>query len=356
MSIAALNWALKTPTGHPGTNHVLLILANYADEAGSCYPSQEFIARVTGYSLRAVRNYIKRLRDSDLVRLGSEPAGGRTRRRNRYWLNMPPSLVNDSNGEPPTYKQAPGAAFNEAGGAANEAPGAGEMRHDVPPTLKRDSQEDSSEREIAAEAGETETATADPDLERLIAMHPLAATEDAYPIEDAWDALSPADRKAAVGNFERWLDAHGPRKRILSLAKYLAQRLWTRLPADTGKKAAAATVADDEIRLDAFSREWWAWWFRCALELDAWGRAEARRRGQLAKEHAIGATVKAKAMPHAESFVSVPVGSDQVAAWIDYVDELMAGYPAGDRAHITLPDTVEWIFVPTDYPPTALED
>lgn len=45
MSITALNWAMTTPTGDPGAQLVLIILADYANENGEAWPSIETITK-----------------------------------------------------------------------------------------------------------------------------------------------------------------------------------------------------------------------------------------------------------------------------------------------------------------------
>lgn len=54
MSSEALTWAKKVDAGSPNRKLILLLLADYADEAGSCYPSQGRIARETHLSAKTV--------------------------------------------------------------------------------------------------------------------------------------------------------------------------------------------------------------------------------------------------------------------------------------------------------------
>jgi len=59
MSIQALNWVLSQDAlENSGARFVLLILANYANEEGFCYPSRETIARKTSMTSRAVQNHL----------------------------------------------------------------------------------------------------------------------------------------------------------------------------------------------------------------------------------------------------------------------------------------------------------
>ncbi|GBQ07339.1 helix-turn-helix domain-containing protein [Saccharibacter floricola] len=54
MSIQAINWALEQP-GSPTQKHVLLVLANYANESGESFPSTDTLCAATGLSNRCVR-------------------------------------------------------------------------------------------------------------------------------------------------------------------------------------------------------------------------------------------------------------------------------------------------------------
>ena len=50
-----------------GARYVLLVLANFADERGFCYPSRETIARKTSQSVRAVQRHLNWLVSNDYV-------------------------------------------------------------------------------------------------------------------------------------------------------------------------------------------------------------------------------------------------------------------------------------------------
>ena len=53
--------ALKANTGSTGTKFVLLAVANYCDEYGQCYPSQQRLAEDTLMSVRSVRTHLAKL-------------------------------------------------------------------------------------------------------------------------------------------------------------------------------------------------------------------------------------------------------------------------------------------------------
>lgn len=67
MSIQAVAWAIDQKTGSAAGKVVLLCLANYADEEGKCWPSQETIAAETELSERSVREWLQKLEEVGLL-------------------------------------------------------------------------------------------------------------------------------------------------------------------------------------------------------------------------------------------------------------------------------------------------
>ena len=83
MSIQGLNWCIKQKTDTPTTKLVLFILSNYADENGSCYPSEKKLAELVGISDRQIRRCLTWLVDNKLINI--EHRKGTS---NRYFLSM----------------------------------------------------------------------------------------------------------------------------------------------------------------------------------------------------------------------------------------------------------------------------
>jgi Helix-turn-helix domain len=88
MSWQATAWAERQTTGSPARKVLLLILANYADEDGICWPSQETLAKGTEQSLDTVQRQLRKLAAIGLIAVAVRPQGrgrwpGRT-----YKLNM----------------------------------------------------------------------------------------------------------------------------------------------------------------------------------------------------------------------------------------------------------------------------
>lgn len=90
MSNKAIDWALRVAeTGvlKGGEAHLLLVLANYADnDYWSCYPRQEKLAKTTAQGKRTVARQIKRLEELGLVISESRYGEGRGRIGNEYYL------------------------------------------------------------------------------------------------------------------------------------------------------------------------------------------------------------------------------------------------------------------------------
>ncbi|MGJ0505623.1 MAG: helix-turn-helix domain-containing protein [Methylocystis sp.] len=69
MSFSALNWAcsIRDPSVSAGARHVLLTLAQFADEHQTCYPSHAALAAITNLSPDTVQRRIKDLIEHGLV-------------------------------------------------------------------------------------------------------------------------------------------------------------------------------------------------------------------------------------------------------------------------------------------------
>lgn len=105
----------------PTQKFVLLILAEYADEAWSCYPGQSRIAANTGFSERTVRNALAELEAAGLIaRKPRFNTSGRTSDRTYLIRHVIEAL--------PEAVPAPAAASDEVPAPPSEVPAA----HDTP--------------------------------------------------------------------------------------------------------------------------------------------------------------------------------------------------------------------------------
>ncbi len=84
----ALHWAQSSDAGGASGKVILLTLAAYADENGTCFPSQERIAHETQLSVRAVQIWLKKLEAANLIsRIRGKKKDG-TWGLTRYRLNL----------------------------------------------------------------------------------------------------------------------------------------------------------------------------------------------------------------------------------------------------------------------------
>lgn len=80
MSVEAIVWAKRTRFGSPHKKLIVLVLADYADEAWSCFPGQVLIADQTELGERTVRRLLAELESDGVIRREhrQRPDGSRT--------------------------------------------------------------------------------------------------------------------------------------------------------------------------------------------------------------------------------------------------------------------------------------
>ena len=88
MSIEALGWAKKQKCNTPTTKLVLFIMANYADEQPSCYPSEKHLGKICGITDRSVRRCIVWLKDNNLISVTHRKGTS-----NRYYLSVDTNVL-----------------------------------------------------------------------------------------------------------------------------------------------------------------------------------------------------------------------------------------------------------------------
>ena len=90
MSYSLIEWA-RNQRLDPGPKNVLMALCLRADTFGSCFPSQNKIAEDTGYSVRSVRRYIKKLEECGLIEKKRRQKGY-IRRSDSYTIQPHPQI------------------------------------------------------------------------------------------------------------------------------------------------------------------------------------------------------------------------------------------------------------------------
>lgn len=88
MSWQATAWAAKQKTGSAARKVLLLVLANYADEHGICWPSQETLKVETELSEDTIQRHTKQLERSGLLKVARRRRKSGTWAGKIYQLNM----------------------------------------------------------------------------------------------------------------------------------------------------------------------------------------------------------------------------------------------------------------------------
>ena len=89
MSIECLNKALKVNGLSPTKKLILVILGNYADEKGTCYPSYKHIAKLIGLNTtKTIQNAIKEFEQLGYLRIEHRKLDNGGHTSNRYHLTL----------------------------------------------------------------------------------------------------------------------------------------------------------------------------------------------------------------------------------------------------------------------------
>lgn len=86
MSWQALNWAGDLTLGSPTAKTLLILLANFADEEGECFPSHEKLQKISEFSARAVQINMNKLEEWGLIARKRDRNDDGTLGRTRYRL------------------------------------------------------------------------------------------------------------------------------------------------------------------------------------------------------------------------------------------------------------------------------
>lgn len=67
MSFKAMTWALEQNVGSPVGKLLLVMIANYADQDGTCFPSQKTLAEECEVTDRTVRDWLAKFEETSLI-------------------------------------------------------------------------------------------------------------------------------------------------------------------------------------------------------------------------------------------------------------------------------------------------
>ena len=343
MSFQALNWAVKQRVGSPVSKGILMALANYADERGTCFPSHDRLVRETELSEKSVRTHLKRLEDLRIIESERmRDAAGRLGMI-RYILCLDQSFDIDpeetkgqrkvkaddesiAENEQTTVEEPAASGANgpvEAGTSGSppasegENPpvsGSGESLSKITTLsqpLSTSPREEGREREppsldnppiprVQFLAAEPDT---DPEFEALATAWPVKdKLADAWIV---WENLAPTDRVAAAYYAPIFLaETSAKRKFLEQLGNWLRGKSW--------RFAKGVAPEDKPVPLKPFGRAWWRdLWRRIAIgERVGFVIAEAQRGNPHWVKRSIAPTEA-----EAERLVAVEVKSPQFTAW-----------------------------------------
>jgi len=116
MSFEAMAMVVKVENVKPTEKLILLLLANYADEQGRCFPSYNTIAKLANCSRRKAIDSIKILADVGFISISRRKKSNNDNYANVYVVNDPITVIN------PSAKSAPPSANNNILPSAKSAP------------------------------------------------------------------------------------------------------------------------------------------------------------------------------------------------------------------------------------------
>lgn len=97
MSFQAMAWAVKQKVGNATGKAILLMLANYADEEGRCFPSQETLATECECSKRSVLDWLQKFEDMGILTRDRRHGAGGYRRSDILTLGLSAANSRENN-------------------------------------------------------------------------------------------------------------------------------------------------------------------------------------------------------------------------------------------------------------------
>lgn len=241
MSYQAQTWAVKITTGSHVAKAVLLHIANYADDAGYCWPSQERLAKELEMGERTVREALARLEEMGVIR--RERRYGKDGYRTSDGIRLNPSYRQ----QPPQGPrgQPAGDAGNEgeilpAGDAAKTLPAdgadlTGRLGHSYrqePPPNNQELPENHHTTRSARGAKGAKKPSYTPDFEALWECIPKENPGSKADAFRAFSKLSKEDQGECMRGwlrYEEWLEGKRKTKAdwpIKQLVSFINGRLW----------------------------------------------------------------------------------------------------------------------------------
>jgi hypothetical protein len=176
-----------------------------------------------------------------------------------------------------------------------------------------------------------------PELREFTEIWPSGTIDDDTRTAAAWNALTFAERRAAIAGVPKFLEEvrKAGRRYAIAGSKYLGQRKWSAFE----KRGTAAASGDCRV-IDCWSREWWIELFaklQCGDPVALWiDHASQEGRRQL--------TVKRQAPSQDDlaTFKQYPSDGEVMAAWRPWFEARGIRFPRWA--------TRQWVFLPSERP------
>lgn len=97
MSFQAMAWAVKQKVGNATGKAILLMLANYADDEGRCFPSQETLAAECECSKRSILDWLQKFEDMGILKRDRRHGAGGYRRSDILTLSLSAAFSPENN-------------------------------------------------------------------------------------------------------------------------------------------------------------------------------------------------------------------------------------------------------------------
>lgn len=268
MSFAAFAWALEQDAGDAAAKCLLLCLAHHANESGLAWPSQELLASESCQSVDTVQRGLRRLehrgqirrvplrfegrRSVDLVVFARSTLWAASRDELRPFLPRGHTFLSQQRSPRQSTACAPTLPQNGTA-AASTLP---QPIRNAAALLRQ--QELTSELTIERKSRSEREAAKDPPpdpqsaLDAFLKVWPSANVDSLRNTTDAWNGLTPDERRLAIERAPAWLELNRSlgRTHIPAAATFLNDKRWVQLTAQSEKEFRVAR---------RYSREWW--WF-----------------------------------------------------------------------------------------------
>jgi hypothetical protein len=121
VSNKAINWAYGVQTIKGGPKFTLVTLADMADQEHSCYPGQEMLSELTGFSVSAIYGHLLKLHELGLITTERRHKKNGARNSDRYYLAVD-GLFDTTEDQAPEAGDRPENVPAESEATSNDLP------------------------------------------------------------------------------------------------------------------------------------------------------------------------------------------------------------------------------------------